>query len=72
MSITISIRIPESMADSLEEVSNETERSKSYLIQQAIRQFLQEQADLQIALDRLNDNSDKIISADEMRREFGL
>jgi RHH-type transcriptional regulator, rel operon repressor / antitoxin RelB len=72
MSVAISIRLPENLANSLEEVARETERSKSFLIQKAIQQFLEEQADLQIALDRLNDNSDKIVSVNEMRQEFGL
>jgi len=72
MSVSISIRIPESMANLLDEVAKETERSKSYLIQKAIQQFLEEQADLQIALDRLHDTSDPIISVNEMRNEFGL
>lgn len=72
MSVSISIRIPESMANLLDEVAKETERSKSYLIQKAIQQFLEDQADLQIALDRLHDTSDHIISVNEMRNEFGL
>lgn len=72
MSVSISIRIPKSMANLLDEVAKETERSKSYLIQKAIQQFLEEQADLQIALDRLHDTSDHISSVNEIRNEFGI
>lgn len=71
-SSTISLRLPDHLADELENIAKETERSKSFHIQKAIELYLLERADLQIALDRLNDASDTIISIQEMRKRFGL
>lgn len=71
-SSTISLRLPDHLASELEDIAHETERSKSFHIQKAIELYLQERADLQIALDRLNDTSDPIISATAMRKKLGI
>jgi len=71
-SSTISLRLPDHLANELENVAKETERSKSFHIQKAIELYLLERADLQIALDRLNDASDTIINSQDMRKRFGL
>ena len=65
MSTAISVRIPD-------EISKETERPKSFHVQKAIESYLNEIADLQVALDRLHDTTDPVISIDEMRSELGL
>ncbi|HNR68970.1 MAG TPA: ribbon-helix-helix domain-containing protein [bacterium] len=72
MSVTLSLRLPEELAAELDRIASETERSKSFHVQKAIESYLKEQADLQIALDRLHDSSDAVISMDEMRNNLGL
>ncbi len=72
MSKAISIRIPDELADQLEGVARETERPRSYIIQKALESYLEDIADLQIALERLRDNSDSIVTSDEMRKSLGL
>lgn len=72
MSITISIRLPDNLANELDHISKETERSKSFHIQKAIEIYLSERADFQVALDRLNDHTDPIITLEEMRAKFEL
>lgn len=72
MSTTISIRLPDSIADELDHISKETERSKSFHIQKAVEMYLSERADFQIAFDRLNNPTDPIISLEEMRNNLGL
>ena len=72
MSKAISIRIPDNLASKLDEISKETERPKSFHVQKALESYLDEIADLQVALDRLHDTSDSVISVDEMRSELGL
>jgi hypothetical protein len=42
------------------------------VIQKALEAYLEEKADLQIALDRLNDPADAVISLEAMRSELGL
>ena len=71
-SSTISLRLPDHLADELNNIARETERSKSFHIQKAIELYLQERADLQIAMDRLNDPADILIDNQTMRKRFGL
>jgi RHH-type rel operon transcriptional repressor/antitoxin RelB len=72
MSTAISIRIPKALASKLDEIARETERPKSFHVQKALEIYLNEIADLQVALDRLHDTSDPVISMDDMRSELGL
>lgn len=72
MSTTISIRLPDDIANELDHISKETERSKSFHIQKAVEIYLSDRADFQVALDRLNDHTDDIISLDDMRTDLGI
>ena len=68
MTISVSLRLSEEIVDQLNDIANSIDRSKSFLIKKAIEQYLEEYADYQIALDRLNDKDDEIISSKEMRK----
>jgi len=68
MSISVSLRLSEEIVTQLDDIANSIDRSKSFLIKKAIEQYLEEYADYQIALDRLNDKDDEIISSKEMRK----
>jgi RHH-type rel operon transcriptional repressor/antitoxin RelB len=72
MSTAISVRIRDDLALKLSEISKETERPKSFHIQKAIETYLSDIADLQIALDRLHDPSDPIVSLEKMRENIDL
>ena len=72
MSAALSVRLPEKLANALDRVSKETERPKSFHIQKALEMYLEERADLQIALDRLNDPTDPIIGSDTMKDQLGI
>ena len=72
MSTAISIRIPDKLASKLSEIAKETERPKSFHVQKAIEVYLDECADLQVALDRLHDTTDSVISIEDMRKELDL
>jgi len=72
MSIAISIRIPEHLAKQLDSVAEETERPRSFVLQKALEAYLEEYADLQVAIDRLRDKADTIITSAEMRKSLGL
>lgn len=71
MSTPISIRIPEELAKRLDGIVKETERPRSYIIQKALESYLEEYADLQIALDRLHDKTDEVVSGKELRKALG-
>ncbi len=72
MAQPLSIRLPDDLTENLETLAKSLDRSKSYLIRKALESYLAEYADYQIALDRLNDMDDNIISSDGMRKKFGL
>ena len=72
MSTAISVRISDELASKLAEISKETERPKSFHIQKALEAYLAELADIQVAIDRLHDTSDPVISIKEMRKELEL
>ncbi len=72
MTIPMSLRLPERVARQLEKLASTTERPKSYLIRKAVETYLAEYADYQIALERLHDADDPIISGAELRKRLGL
>lgn len=69
---TISVRMPDFLAGELEKVAREAERPKSFLIQKAVEAYLEDYADLQIALDRLRDTSDSVLTSRDMRKSLDL
>jgi RHH-type rel operon transcriptional repressor/antitoxin RelB len=72
MSTAISVRLPKDLADQLDDIAKETERPRSFIIQKALESYIEDFADLQIALDRLHDKSDAIISGKELRESLDL
>ena len=69
---TMSVRIPDNLAKKIESVAREAERPKSFIIQKAIEAYLDDCADLQVALDRLRDPADQVVTGDELRESLGL
>jgi len=72
MSTAISVRLPQAIAEQLDSIARETDRPRSYIVQKAIESYLDDYADLQVALDRLVDKSDPVISGKELRKSLGL
>lgn len=72
MNTTVTVRLPDSLANALDEVAKITERSRSFLIKKAIETYLEDQADMQIALDRLRDTSDTEISINDLRKSLNV
>lgn len=72
MSKPISIRIPDDLARQLDSVARETDRPRSYIVQKALESYIEDFADLQIALDRLMDGTDETITGKELRKDLGL
>jgi RHH-type rel operon transcriptional repressor/antitoxin RelB len=72
MTTAISIRLPKVLADQIDSIAKETERPRSFIIQKALESYMEDYADLQVALDRLHDKTDPIISGKELRKSLGL
>ena len=71
MSVSVSIRLPDDTAQALDDLARATDRPRTYLILKAVSTYLAEYADYQIALDRLRDKDDPVISASELRNRLG-
>lgn len=72
MNTAISVRLPKDLAEQLDTIAKETDRPRSYIIQKALQSYIEDFSDLQIALDRLHDKTDTIISSSELRKSVGL
>ena len=72
MNTSLSVRISEPLARELDEVAKSTEHSRSFHIQQALKSYLKEQADLQTTLDRLQDSTDPVVSMEDMKKSLDV
>lgn len=69
MSIVVATRFSQDVIDDLDEVARERKRTRAEIIREAVHMYLAEWADYAIALDRLNDPSDPILSEEEFWSE---
>ncbi|RLG25635.1 DNA-binding protein [Methanosarcinales archaeon] len=72
MSTSISIRLPEEINQKVEYLALTIGRPKTYVIKKAIEEYLGEYADYLIAIERLNDKNNKIVSSKELRNQLGI
>jgi RHH-type rel operon transcriptional repressor/antitoxin RelB len=72
MPIAILLRLPKALIDRLDTIAEETARPRSYVIQKALESYMEDYADLQVALERLHDKTDPVISHKELRKSLGL
>ena len=66
MSEAVSVRLPEDVAKRLEELAKSLVRPKTYIVTKALREYLEEYEDYLIALHRLNDKDDRLVSEKEL------
>jgi RHH-type rel operon transcriptional repressor/antitoxin RelB len=72
MTTLISLRLPENILKPLDKLSKNSERPRTYLIKKALENYLEEYQDYQIAMERLHDREDEIISPSELRKKLGV
>jgi RHH-type transcriptional regulator, rel operon repressor / antitoxin RelB len=72
MSTAISVRLPKAIVEQLASIARETERPRSFIIQRALEVYIEDYADLQVALDRLHDRTEPVISGKNLRKSLGL
>ncbi len=70
MSKSVSVRLPDRAARVLEELARASDRPKTYFIEKALESYLAENADYQVALDRLLDDDDPVTAAAELKRRI--
>lgn len=72
MSKAISLRLPEDLIRRLDELSRSTKRPKSFLIREALENYLEEYGEYREALDRLLVKDDRLTESAELRKRLGL
>jgi RHH-type rel operon transcriptional repressor/antitoxin RelB len=68
----LSVRLDAETEKKLEEVALNLDRSKNWVVREAIRHYAEELADYEIALERLADPDAKLIDHEEAKRALGL
>ena len=68
----LSVRLDAETEKKLEEVALNLDRSKNWVVREAIRHYVEELADYEIALERLADPDAKLIGHEEAKRALGL
>lgn len=71
MSEAVSVRLPKDITKRLNKLAKTLERSKTYIIKRALQEYLEEYEDYLIALNRLSDKEDTIITQEELVRKIG-
>jgi RHH-type transcriptional regulator, rel operon repressor / antitoxin RelB len=66
MSEAVSLRLPEDVAKQLDKLAESLDRPRTYIITKAVREYLAEYEDYLVALHRLNDKDDRILSEKEL------
>ncbi len=66
MTEAISVRLPEDIANRLDVLAKSLERPKTYIVTKALREYLEEYEDYLVALHRLNDKNDRLVSEKEL------
>ena len=72
MTISITVRVPDNLVNQLDELAVTLERSRAYLVKKAMEMYLSEYEDYLIALERMRDKDDNIISSQEMKNLLGI
>jgi len=63
-------RLTDAEIEQLEEASIQLDRSKSYIVRSALDYYFNELCENEIALKRLQDPTDKLISSDELLKSL--
>lgn len=72
MSSVVTLRLPDDMLKTLDKISRTADRTRTYIVKKALGRYLAEYADYQVALDRLRNKDDKIISSEALRKSLGI
>lgn len=65
---SVALRLPDGLFQKLKAITKQLNTSKSHIIRKALEIYIKEYVDYQIALGRLNDKDDEIVSSKDMRK----
>lgn len=66
----IPLRIDDDIAKQLTRIAHDLKRSKSYIIREAIKEYIEDTVDYEIALSRMKDKNDEILTAAEFHAKY--
>jgi len=66
MTEAVSVRLPDDVAKRLNELAKSLDRPRTYIVTKALREYLEEYEDYLIALHRLGDKDDRVVSEKEL------
>ncbi|PIQ89272.1 MAG: DNA-binding protein [Candidatus Omnitrophica bacterium CG11_big_fil_rev_8_21_14_0_20_42_13] len=72
MTILKAFRLPVVIAKRLSTLAKITHRSEKFYVTEALKHYLEDYADAQIAKDRFNEPSARIISGKQLREKLGV
>jgi len=70
--MSLSVRLDAETEMKLEEVARSLDRSKGWVIREAIRHYVEEIADYDVALERLADPDAEFLDHEDAKRALGL
>lgn len=73
--MTISLRLPEDLERRLNNLAKETHRTKTFYLQRALENFLEDREDYLLALavkERISSGKEKLYTLEEVEKELGL
>lgn len=65
------MRLPDDVSKKLDRLAKSLDRPKTYIITKALKEYLEEYEDYLVALNRLNDKDDRIISKKALIEQLG-
>jgi RHH-type rel operon transcriptional repressor/antitoxin RelB len=68
----LSVRLDEEVEKELKEAASALGRSQAWIVREAVRYYLDELADLEVAMERLKDPRAQWIDHEDVKRELGL
>ncbi len=68
----LSLKLPKELENRLENLAVKTRRSKSFYMREALQQYLEENEEGYLALERLNDKNAEYLSHEEASKYLGL
>lgn len=71
MTNVVATRFSDEILAELDDVARELRRTRAELVRRAVEIYLAEYAEHQIALERLNDPTDPVVSTDELWADLG-
>ncbi|HWP90637.1 MAG TPA: ribbon-helix-helix protein, CopG family [Thermodesulfobacteriota bacterium] len=66
------IKIPEELLKELERIAKKTSKTRDYHIKEALRLYLEEYRDLEIALERSKNKKGRIITSEQLKKSLGI